>query len=131
MAKKKKGKMSLNKIGAKYEICGLHCPKWTTWLFVLLGAWFVLSAFGMPTFGGFWSWIVLLSGVCAWVCAANPSHQKTECPFAGLPVWVAAVTTIIGAWFVMGDAGVFPTFGISLLHLALLAVGVAVLSMKR
>ena len=132
MAKKKKRvNKVLSKVMAEREVCPLHCPNWTTWLFVLLGAWFVLSAFRVPTFGGFWSWLVLLSGVCAWVCIANPKHQKTSCPFAGLPVWVAVVTVVIGAWFVLGDAGVLPTLGISLLPLALLLGAVAVLSMKR
>lgn len=131
MTKKKKKVSKPLKVVGRGEVCGLHCPSWTTWLFVLLGAWFVLSAFGVPTFGGLWGWLVLLSGVCAWVCAANPEHKKTSCPFARLPVWVAVITVVIGVWFVLGDAEILPTFGISLLHLALLVGAVAALSLKK
>ncbi len=127
----KKSKRKAGGAETSGEFCGLHCPNWTTWLFVILGAWFVLSAFGVPTLGGFWSWIVLLSGVCAWVCLANPQHQKTGCYFVGLPIWAAIAAVIIGAWFVLGDAGILPTFGISLLHLVLLVGAVAVLSLKK
>ncbi|MBT4539343.1 hypothetical protein HOI26_02330 [Candidatus Woesearchaeota archaeon] len=130
MAKKKKTKSS-RKVVAKREICGLHCPSWTTWLFVLLGAWFVLSAFDVPTFGGFWSWLILILGVCTVVCALNPAHRKTSCPFAGVPIWAGVLTIVIGAWFVLGDAGVITTFGISLLYLAFFIGTIVLLKIKK
>src|SRR3989304_2759231 len=105
---------------ARAEVCGLHCPRWILWLFAALGAWFTLSALGFPTFGSFWSWVVLLAGICSWVCAASEKHSKTSCPFAGTPVWFGAMTTIVGAWFVLGDAGVLPTLGLNLLYVATL-----------
>jgi hypothetical protein len=100
----------------KGEICGLHCPKWMLWAFAALGAWFTLSALDVPTFGGFWSWAVLLSGTCSIICATNATHKKTSCPFAGIPVWFGVLLSAIGAWFVLGDAGLVSTFNINLLY---------------
>jgi len=115
----------------KADFCPMHCPNWILWIFALLGLWFTLSAFGMPIFGGFWSWIVLLSGICSWVCASDKAHRKTNCPFAGLPVWFGVVFTIIGAWFVLGDTGILPTYGINLLYISLLIIILGIIGYKR
>ncbi len=116
---------------AKVEVCGLHCPGWMMLLFGALSAWFILEAFGIPAFGGFWSWIVLLSGVCSWVCGASMEHRKSTCPFAGIPVWFGVLVTLIGAWFVLGDEGVLPTYGINLLPVAFLMGSIGVYVMQK
>lgn len=116
---------------ARAEVCGLHCPGWMTWLFGLLSAWFILSVFGIPTFGDFWSWVVLLAGVCGWVCGASETHKRSLCPFAGIPVWWGVLTTIVGAWFVLGDMGVLPTYGINLLHVAFLLGAISIGSLQK
>lgn len=116
----------------KLDVCPMHCPDWMLWLFTALGAWFVLGdARVLPIFGGFWSWLVLLSGACAWMCASNPAHKKSDCWFANLPVWNGIVLALVGAWFVLGDTGVLPTLGISLLHLVLLIGAAGLIAMKR
>ena len=120
-AKKANAKASQKKvIIAKEMMCPWHCPSWMLWLFGLLGLWFTLNAFGIPTWGGFWSWVVFLSGLCAWMCSASAEHKRSVCPFAGLPIWWGVLTTLIGAWFILGDVGTLPTYGINLLYLATL-----------
>lgn len=111
---------------AKNESCPFHCPPAMLWLFAALGVWFVLQPFGAPAYGGFWSWVVVLSGACAWVCARNAGHRKSACPFACTPVWVGVVTTAVGVWYVLGDTGAVSTYSIPLLPLVTL-IGAAFL----
>jgi len=106
------------------DICPLHCPSWIKWLFVIFALWFTLSAFGIRVYGSYWSWLILLSGLCAWTCASNKRHRKSSCWFAGMPSWVGIVITLIGAWFLLSDFNMLSTLGIRLLHLMTLILAI-------
>ena len=112
------------------EICGLHCPKGMLWLWTAFAAWFTLGAFGIPTYGAFWSWVVLLTGLCTYVCASDPKHAKTSCPFTTLSPGFGILLALVGIWFVLGDESVLPTYGINLLYLVLFLFGAEIARRK-
>jgi hypothetical protein len=112
----------------KPEICGLHCPEIMLWAFTVVGLWFSLSAFKIPTVGNFWSWMVFLSGICASICITSKKHQKTGCPFSGVHPGVAIAGAVIGCLFLLGDVGLVPMFDLNLLYVMTFLIGLGILT---
>ena len=106
----------------KGDVCG--CPAWIVWLLALLGLWHVAGAFGVQTWGGFWSWVVLLLGLGVW-SACNAGKKAKGC-FAGWSLWFGVLLTLAGAWHVLADVAVLSNYGVSLLHVVVLLGALAV-----
>jgi hypothetical protein len=101
------------------------------WLFVLVTAWFVISAFGIALFGSFWAWMVLLLGLCVYVCNKSKVHQKTSCCFKACPNWWAILIALVGVWFILGAEGIVSTYGINLLYLVAFLIGIGFVAARR
>ena len=112
------------------DVCPFHCPRWISWLFLLVALWYFLSAFGIGTLGSFWAWVVFITGLCMWVCCGSEQHRATGCYAANLPTWLGVLTTFVGVWFILGTAGFLPLFGINLLYLAALLVAIGWICLK-
>ncbi len=115
---------------AKLDVCGFHCPNWAKWLFVLITLWFTLSAFGLTVYGTFWSWMVLLTGLCAFVCNVN-MKGKSKCLCCKIPALCSLVFGLVGLWFVLGAEGILPTFGLNLLYLSAFLIGASLVVAQK
>lgn len=71
----------------------------TMLLFSVLGLWYTIKPFGVPTYGEFWHWVTLLFGIYIMIYSANQSHEQTV-RFAR---WIGVVIFLVGGWFLVGE----------------------------
>ncbi|MBY0353835.1 hypothetical protein K2W90_05725 [Candidatus Babeliales bacterium] len=97
-------------------------------LFAALGLWFMLDNLGMASAKGmFWSWFVLFLGISKLSCHMECS-KKEKCGPWNPKILCGAVLTVVGAWFLLGDLGHVPTYGLNLLFVLTFAVPAAALA---
>lgn len=68
-------------------------------LFSVLGLWYTLHPFGVPTVGEFWHWVMILFGVYTMVYCRTQSYEQT----ARLARWIGLVVFFVGSWFLVGE----------------------------
>lgn len=97
-------------------MCRMGCPALGLILFSLLGLWFTLSPFGIPTMGEFWSWFVLVLGL-GMVNRHMFKPNDQNCPMGGLPLLISGIIAAIGGWYVLADLMFVPQLNAELLHI--------------
>lgn|GEM_PF-5489105 len=110
-------------------MCRIGCPGLGLMLFALLGLWFTLSSFGIPTAGEFWSWFVLVLGlgmVNRHIFKSNPQN----CPMGGLPLFFSVLIAAVGGWYVLADLMFVPPLNIELLYLMTFLIPLKLISCK-
>lgn len=96
-------------------MCRPHCPAFCWLLFSLLGLWFMLGRYGIQTMGDFWSWFVLIFGICCTLKHLGKSNPQ-NCPWGGLPLIFSLAIAAVGGWYVLADMFIVPPLGMELLH---------------
>ena len=104
--------------------------RWIGFVIFIVGAWFLGGEYCMSLMpapmsslskmGNASSWFVIILGI--WMIGSGMIRTCTH------PLWYSCIFTFIGVWFLLGDRGYAPTFGISLLYLMvfILPIGIMV-----
>lgn len=110
-------------------MCRVTCPVFSLLLFSLLGLWFMLGQYGIQTTGDFWSWFVLILGVCMTLKHIGRSNPQ-GCPMGGLPLIFSLIIAAVGGWYVLADMFIVQPLNMELLHIMTFLIPLKIVACK-
>ncbi len=69
------------------------CSQLSLLLFSLLGLWFLLQPFGVPVYGTFWSWVIILTGIL--FMSMSKTHCRCTSALVGLAIFAFGIRYLL------------------------------------
>lgn len=112
---------------------------WIGLVLMVIGSWFLLGNVIMylvpisflKHFGTSGSWLLAFFGLACFAYKKMNYYSITFDAIFNYPLWFSSGLSVIGVWFIVGDAGWLPTFGMSLAHIVIFLMPIGVLVRGR
>ncbi|MBY0353836.1 hypothetical protein K2W90_05730 [Candidatus Babeliales bacterium] len=112
---------------------------WVGLVLTVVGSWFLFGnivMYLMPIsflkhFGTSGSWLLAFFGLTCLMYKKMSYYSAIFDSIFNYPLWFSSILSVVGAWFVVGDAGWLPTFDMSLAHVVIFLIPIGLLIRDR